>query len=248
MNLVLPAVLGAGVVPPAILAIRHREVGFLDATEHLGIQAVAKPACRFEHGLRVGVFRLEVANDFRIGLVPEPRVIVAEGFAVTNHGHGLAVRSWRSRHRGGVGIHCGGRETEKGEGRREKGEGRLFPTPFSLAVEAQGIEPWSESASGTASTCVGSASSLASDRHGTSLPDVDLLRSRSRRRRTAGHQSGFSIRCKRPGRAPVIGGAASEPKGSTYAASARSELAGKSFPKGLSRTSDLGTRRSLLPT
>lgn len=42
-------------------------------------------------------------------------------------------------------------------------------------MEAQGIEPWSESTSGTASTCVGLASSLASGRRKAILPDVDLL-------------------------------------------------------------------------
>ncbi len=114
-------------------------------------------------------------------------------------------------------------------------------------MEAQGIEPWSESASGTASTCVGSASRLASGRHGAVLPDVDLLKSRARCRRTTACQSGLSTRSRRPGRAPSSG-VRQASVSSAYAASASSELAGKSVPKGLSRTPDLGTRRCLLPT
>ena len=43
-------------------------------------------------------------------------------------------------------------------------------------MEAQGIEPWSESASETASTCVGFAFRLTSGRREAVLPDADLLK------------------------------------------------------------------------
>ncbi len=44
----------------------------------------------------------------------------------------------------------------------------------AVKMEAQGIEPWSESASETASTCVGFASRLTSGRRKACLPDADL--------------------------------------------------------------------------
>src|SRR5439155_24112402 len=69
-------------------------------------------------------------------------------------------------------------------------------------MEAQGIEPWSEPASGTASTCVGRCFRVAPGRSSANLPETNLPTSyRSPRRRTSS-QSGFAIRRLRPGRAP----------------------------------------------
>jgi hypothetical protein len=151
----------------------------------------------------------------------------------------------------------GKKQEARGKRREARGEktrsekNNLLASCFlllSFTVEAQGIEPWSESASGTASTCVGSASSLASGRHGTSLPDVDLRQCSFPV--VEGHRS--LVRIFDPMEAPRTGSCHrrcyKRARSSAYAAIARSELAGKSVPKGLSRISDLGTRRSLHPT
>jgi len=69
-------------------------------------------------------------------------------------------------------------------------------------MEAQGIEPWSEWGSRTASTCVGSISTLSrSTGIGPACRATTLAGSRSRRWGTTSRQSGFAIRRQRPGRA-----------------------------------------------
>lgn len=118
---------------------------------------------------------------------------------------------------------------------------------FRTSMEAQGIEPWSEPLSSSASTCVCSALNLAPGRHGASLPDVDLQSVSL----AAEEDYRSPVRFVDPMPAPRTGPGQRrcvKRASSAYAASARSELAGKSFPKGLSRTSDLGTRRCLLST
>ena len=70
-------------------------------------------------------------------------------------------------------------------------------------MEAQGIEPWSEPASSTASTCVGRSLGVAPGRLSANLPETNLRESHPPRRRTAEGQPGFAIRVRRPGRAPL---------------------------------------------
>jgi len=66
------------------------------------------------------------------------------------------------------------------------------------AVEAQGIEPWSECGSRTASTCVDPSLCVSPARQGIGRSGDYLLKSRLVRRRTALSQPGFSIRSTAP--------------------------------------------------
>ena len=115
-------------------------------------------------------------------------------------------------------------------------------------VEAQGIEPWSECGSGTASTCVDPSSSVSPTRRGTGRFGDYLLMSRLARRRTTLGQPGFAIRST----APRAGSANRRCDKRAFQLSLRSQrqvIVGVwLFPSGLARDLDLGTQQFLLPT
>ncbi len=118
----------------------------------------------------------------------------------------------------------------------------------AVLMEAQGIEPWSESASSTTSTCVGRVSYR---RVGAALrpasPTPSSEKSHSRRRRSAASQPGFAIRYRTP-QAGFQDRRCIKRASSAYAAIARLELASSVFPRCFTRCLDLGTQRYLHPT
>jgi hypothetical protein len=93
-----------------------------------------------------------------------------------------------------------GRDAGKMPRKQTRGQG-LLPTPRGEVMEAQGIEPWSEPASSTASTCVGRCSRVVPGRSSANLPETNLQKSHPPPWRTAAGQPGFAIRCRRPRRA-----------------------------------------------
>jgi hypothetical protein len=95
---VLPALLGAGVVPPRALAGRHGEVGFLDARADLGEQLLLERLGGGHHLGRVGVLGFEVGD--RVGVVPvaQPGVLVHDRLAVPGALDGDPLRHGRRGH------------------------------------------------------------------------------------------------------------------------------------------------------
>jgi len=82
MNGVLKAFFGAGVIPPAALAVGNRDVGLLHMREHFPVKIFAQAAERRHESFRIGVFGFEVSGDFGILLVAQPGVVVGENGSV----------------------------------------------------------------------------------------------------------------------------------------------------------------------
>ena len=109
VDAVLLPLLGAEVVQPVALAVRHGEVGLLDVGEHLGVQRVLKRLRRLHHRGRVRVLGLEVGGDLRVRLVAQPEVRIGSRLAVQRDDLVDALGHRRRRHgRGDGGLGKGG--------------------------------------------------------------------------------------------------------------------------------------------
>src|ERR1017187_6280634 len=75
---ILPALLGARVVPPGTVAKGNGDVGLLYVREHLLVELVAQAGEGGHFGLGVGVLGLEVGSNVGILLVAQPGVVVGE--------------------------------------------------------------------------------------------------------------------------------------------------------------------------
>lgn len=115
-------------------------------------------------------------------------------------------------------------------------------------MEAQGIEPWSEPASSTASTCVGRCLRVVPGRSSANLPETNLRRISPATSEDHGRPARFCYSTPTPRTGSVAEGAGSELSSASYAASAKSELAVEFFPSGFTRNLDLGTLPHLLLT
>ena len=73
---------GAAVVPPVALALRHGHVGLFDAGFDLAVDVVHQPGPDGGFLFRIGVFGLEVRENFGVVLVAQPLVVVHELAAV----------------------------------------------------------------------------------------------------------------------------------------------------------------------
>ena len=82
MNGVLPALLGARVVPPVAVAEGNRDVGLLHVAEHLPVELLAQAGQGRHHGLGIGIFGFEIGGHLGILLVAQPGVVVGEDRAV----------------------------------------------------------------------------------------------------------------------------------------------------------------------
>src|SRR5882762_2538899 len=76
MERVLFALESFGEVVVAAEAIRHREIGLLDAGEHFLVELFLKGDGGFEQRVGIGVFGLEVANNFGILFFAKPEIVV----------------------------------------------------------------------------------------------------------------------------------------------------------------------------
>ena len=85
-------------------ARRHTEVGLLDAAEHLRVERLLQHLGRLHHLFGVGVLALQVLDDLRVALLPEPEVVVLEGVAVDVGGVRLLRRDRRLRPNGLLGV------------------------------------------------------------------------------------------------------------------------------------------------
>jgi len=103
---ILFTLFGAGVVPPASLAIRGSLVGLLDPAQHLLIERSLEALGRIHDCSSVGVLGLQVADDFLAGLLPQPEVVVNERVAVDRRGLG---RLLGYRRPGDADVELGGR-------------------------------------------------------------------------------------------------------------------------------------------
>jgi hypothetical protein len=82
---VLLPLLGARVVPVAILEERRCRVRLLDPREHFLVERLLQRLGRFHHRVRVGRFRAQVLLHLGGALVPQPEVVVREGVPVELH-------------------------------------------------------------------------------------------------------------------------------------------------------------------
>jgi hypothetical protein len=104
---VLLAFDGFGGVEIAPEAIGNREIGLLDAGEHLGVERLLKGFGRFKDGVGVGVFGLEVVDDLGVFFFAEPGVIVDAKIAVEEMLDGYAGGDgglWRGVSANGHGV------------------------------------------------------------------------------------------------------------------------------------------------
>jgi hypothetical protein len=76
MEGVLLAFDGLGGIEIAAEAVRYGEVGLLDAGEHFMVEGFLKCLGGLEDGVGIGVFRLEMADDFGIFFFAEPGVVI----------------------------------------------------------------------------------------------------------------------------------------------------------------------------
>ena len=88
---VLLALLGARVVEEAAPPVGHRLVVFLDARQHLVVEAFLEALGRLHHRVGVDVLRRQVGGDLRVLAVPHPEVVVDADVAVDDVGLGHAL-------------------------------------------------------------------------------------------------------------------------------------------------------------
>ncbi len=82
MHAVLLALVTPGVVPPAVTADGHRQVGLLGAGLYL-VEDLLPQRCQVVGDLfGVGVLRLQILDDRGVGLIAQPFVRVDEDVAV----------------------------------------------------------------------------------------------------------------------------------------------------------------------
>ncbi len=74
--------LGAVVVPIAVVAVRHREIGLLDPAEHLAVQLLLQRFGVLHAGRGVGVLCLEIRAHLGVLLLAQPEVVVLPHLAV----------------------------------------------------------------------------------------------------------------------------------------------------------------------
>ncbi len=79
---ILLSLLGPRVVPVRAVPGGNREVGLLDAREHLLVERLLQGLRRLHHRVGVGVLRLQVGGDVRVGLLPQPEIVVQPLLAV----------------------------------------------------------------------------------------------------------------------------------------------------------------------
>jgi hypothetical protein len=96
-------------------------------------------------------------------------------------------------------------------------------------MEAQGIEPWSEPASGTASTCVGRGLRVAPDRSSANLPGTNLQQISPAASEARGRPVRLCYSTPTPRTGSFAEATGSELSSTSYAASAKSELAVECF-------------------
>jgi len=98
---VILSLLGAVVVPVAVVEVGDGEVGLLDAAEHLVVELLLERLGVLHPGGGVRVFRLEVGDDLGVGLIADPEVVVGADFAVEGVDLGDDSGGWRSDILGG---------------------------------------------------------------------------------------------------------------------------------------------------
>jgi len=74
--------LGAVVVPVAVVAVGDGEVGLLDAAEHLVVELLLERHGVLHPGVGIGVLLIEVGDDLGVGFLAEPEVVVGPDVAV----------------------------------------------------------------------------------------------------------------------------------------------------------------------
>ena len=95
---ILLPLFGARVIPVPPLAVGHRQIGLLDAGEHLLVEELLQRAGSLKRGLSPGVLSREVRRDPRVGLVAEPVVVVLERLAMERDRMGNArSNGWMHR-------------------------------------------------------------------------------------------------------------------------------------------------------
>ena len=60
------------------------QIGLLHMTQEFLIEAVRKRLQTLGHLGRVSILGIQILNDFRIRFLPQPEIIVRDGFAVAN--------------------------------------------------------------------------------------------------------------------------------------------------------------------
>src|SRR5690606_39213881 len=69
---ILLPLLRAAVVPPAIPAVRHREIGLLYPAKHLVVELLLQWTAGFQHRIGVSVLGFKILAHGRIALVAKP--------------------------------------------------------------------------------------------------------------------------------------------------------------------------------
>src|SRR5882724_4232612 len=118
MKRILLALFGAREIEIAAQSVGDGEVGLQDAAEHLLVQLFLERLGVAQNYIGVGIFGVEIGDDFRIILVAEPRIIVDEAVAVNDGFNRLTPRDRWPRRAGilrigrktlssdvGVGVH-----------------------------------------------------------------------------------------------------------------------------------------------
>src|SRR4029077_3183174 len=128
MQGILLAFLGAREIKVAAQSVGNRKVGLQDAAEHFLVEFFLKRFGIPKRGVGVGVFRVEVGDDFGIVFIAEPGVVVDAAVAVDDvldrvaprdggPGRADALGIGRKAGRGdvGVGVHEFGLFGARGE-------------------------------------------------------------------------------------------------------------------------------------
>ena len=92
---ILPIFLRARVVSVAQIGDRGGGIVFLNARNHFVVEHGAEVFGRREHRFGVGVFLLEVFDDLRAALFPQPKIVVDARILVDGHILGLFCRDGR---------------------------------------------------------------------------------------------------------------------------------------------------------
>ena len=82
MDRILFAFLGAREILETAKRVGDAEVGLLDAGEHFLVELFLEGLGGLEQGVGVGIFRVEVSDNFGVFLFAEPSVVVDAAIAV----------------------------------------------------------------------------------------------------------------------------------------------------------------------
>src|SRR4051794_38844736 len=129
MDSILLTLFGARVIEILTSPGRNREVGLLDAPQHLSVKFIGQRLQVAGGSGRVGVFVFEIFRYFRVRFVAQPVIVVIDFGAVANFPVAPA-RRLRRRHRNGVSV----RRSRQGIGNGEFWHGNLVLRDLAQAI------------------------------------------------------------------------------------------------------------------